>query len=123
LGGRHGTSVAISAQVFPGLFGIPPVDMAPKRASGRHKPGIRTRSNGYKGKSGWDGTTAAEQTEHDLEEKREKVRRRAAAIKKKGIPTLSVEPKIKIEGEIKIEVKDEIKIEVEVKIEAEDNAD
>jgi hypothetical protein len=138
LGGRHGagtssqehflilvsfTSVAISAQVFPGPFGIPPVDMAPKRASGRHKPGSRTRANGHKGKSNWDGTTAAEKIERDLEEKREKVRCRAAAIKKKGIPTLSVGPKIKIEGEIKIEVKDEIKIEVEVKIEAEDNAD
>ena len=95
--------------------------MAPKRASGRHKPGSRTRAAGFKGKSNWDSTTVAEKNERDLEEKREKVRLRAAAIQIKGIPKLSVGRKLKIKDEIKIEVKDEIKIEV--KIEPEDNAD
>jgi hypothetical protein len=72
----------------------------PKRASGRYKPGSRTRSSGYKGKSNWDGTTKAAL---DLETKREKVRCRAAAIKNKGIRVLSVGCKVKDEIKVKIE--------------------
>jgi hypothetical protein len=37
----------------PGLSCEFVVSMAPKRASGRHKPGSRTRAAGYQGRSGW----------------------------------------------------------------------
>ena len=40
---------------------LPAAAMPPKkRASGKHKPGSRTRANGYTGKSGWNKETAAE---------------------------------------------------------------
>ncbi len=70
--------------------------MAPKqkrgsdRASGRHKPGSRTRANGHAGKSGWDTTTKKEGA-------LAKVRCRAAAIRAKGAPKLSVDFKVKLE--------------------------